>query len=89
MKAPPTVLSPRGVNTLRNFEVSNVATVSVKPSSPAMSGTAVVGVFHDLNLAAALADELVLLRHGRSMAAGPCSDVLKDDLLSAAHGWRC
>ena len=54
----------------------------------ARSGTAIVAVFHDLNLAAALADELVLLEKGRIMASGPAKDVLKDDLLSAAYGCR-
>ena len=54
----------------------------------ARSGAAIVAVFHDLNLAAALADELVLLERGRVMAAGPASEVLKDDLLSAAYGCR-
>lgn len=49
-------------------------------------GMAVVAVFHDLNLAAALADELILLERGRVMAAGPAGKVLKDDLLSAAYG---
>jgi iron complex transport system ATP-binding protein len=50
------------------------------------SGLAVVAVFHDLNLAAALADELVLLERGRVLAAGRAEVVLKDDLLSAAYG---
>ena len=54
----------------------------------ASSGTAIVAVFHDLNLAAALADELVLMEKGRIMAAGPATDVLKDHLLSAAYGCR-
>ncbi len=49
-------------------------------------GMAVVAVFHDLNLAAALADELVLLEGGRVMAAGTAREVLKDDLLSTAYG---
>lgn len=55
----------------------------------ARSGAAIVAVFHDLNfLAAALADQLVLLEKGRIMAAGPPSEVLRDDLLSAAYGCR-
>jgi ABC-type glutathione transport system ATPase component len=54
----------------------------------ACSGTAIVAVFHDLNLAAALADELVLLERSRAMAAGPASEVLRDDLLTAAYGCR-
>jgi iron complex transport system ATP-binding protein len=49
-------------------------------------GLAVVAVFHDLNLAAALADQLVLLAGGRVLAAGRAEDVLRDDLLTAAYG---
>jgi iron complex transport system ATP-binding protein len=54
----------------------------------ARAGAAIVAVFHDLNLAAALVDELVLLEKGRIMASGPARDVLKDNLLSAAYGCR-
>jgi iron complex transport system ATP-binding protein len=54
----------------------------------ARSGTAVVAVFHDLNLAAALADDLILLERGRVRAAGRCANVLKDDLLSEVYGCR-
>ena len=54
----------------------------------ARAGAAVLAVFHDLNLAAALADELVLLERGRVDGRGPAGDVLKDDLLSAAYGCR-
>ncbi|MBX9588508.1 MAG: heme ABC transporter ATP-binding protein [Hyphomonadaceae bacterium] len=54
----------------------------------ARSGTAVVAVFHDLNLAAALSDELILMERGRIVATGPAASVLKDDLLSAAYGCR-
>jgi iron complex transport system ATP-binding protein len=49
-------------------------------------GLAVLAVLHDLNLAAALADDMVLLVRGRVAAAGRVAEVLKDDLLSAAYG---
>jgi iron complex transport system ATP-binding protein len=49
-------------------------------------GHAVLAVLHDLNLAAALADDMVLLARAQVLAAGPVADVLKDDLLSAAYG---
>jgi iron complex transport system ATP-binding protein len=52
----------------------------------ARAGAAVLAVMHDLNLAAALADELALLAHGSVMAAGPPGEVLQDRLLSAAYG---
>ena len=41
---------------------------------------------HDLNLAAALADDMVLLVRGQVAAAGPSARVLQDGLLSAAYG---
>jgi iron complex transport system ATP-binding protein len=49
-------------------------------------GFAVLAVMHDLNLAAALADDLVLLVGGEVTAAGPAGRVLEDGLLSAAYG---
>jgi heme transport system ATP-binding protein len=52
----------------------------------AEAGHAILAVLHDLNLAAALADNLVLMERARVLAAGPPADVLRDDLLSAAYG---
>jgi iron complex transport system ATP-binding protein len=48
----------------------------------------VVGVVHDLNLAARFADHLVLMAHGRVVAAGSSSDVLRPDLVEGAFGIR-
>jgi len=48
----------------------------------------VMGVVHDLNLAARFADHLVLLAHGRVLAAGPPADVLQPDLVEQAFGIR-
>lgn len=45
-------------------------------------------VLHDLNLAARVCDELVLLDHGRTVAAGSCDDVLQPDLLSRVYRVR-
>jgi iron complex transport system ATP-binding protein len=50
------------------------------------AGCAVVVVLHDLNLAATLADELVLLAGGRIAAIGPATSVLQDGPLTAAYG---
>jgi iron complex transport system ATP-binding protein len=49
-------------------------------------GCAVMAVMHDLNLAAALADDMVLLVRGQVVASGPPREVLQDGLLSAAYG---
>jgi energy-coupling factor transporter ATP-binding protein EcfA2 len=43
-------------------------------------------VLHDLNLAAAWADEIVLMNSGRIAARGPPSEIFRDDLLSAVFG---
>jgi iron complex transport system ATP-binding protein len=51
------------------------------------AGRVVVTILHDLNLAAALADHVLLLAGGRVIAAGRPCDVLKDELLSASY--RC
>jgi iron complex transport system ATP-binding protein len=45
-----------------------------------------VGVVHDLNLAARFADQLVLLDHGRVVAAGAPADVLTRDRIRDVFG---
>jgi iron complex transport system ATP-binding protein len=51
-------------------------------------GRAVLAVLHDLNLAAAYADQIVLMSAGRIAASGTAAEVLRDDLLSAVYGCR-
>jgi iron complex transport system ATP-binding protein len=51
-------------------------------------GQVVLAILHDLNLAAAIADHLVLLAAGRVTSGGPPKDVLRDDVLSASYGCR-
>lgn len=52
------------------------------------SGRAVMLVIHDLNLAAAFADEVVLMADGRIVGQGTPDDVLNEDLLSHTFGCR-
>ncbi|MGI9649390.1 MAG: heme ABC transporter ATP-binding protein [Acidimicrobiia bacterium] len=54
----------------------------------AAGGTAVVAVLHDLNLAAAYADRLILLADGSVAAAGTPAEVLEASLLSATYRQR-
>ena len=49
-------------------------------------GTTMVLSTHDLNLAAALCQRVVLLREGRVLAAGPTPDVLTADNIRALYG---
>jgi len=51
----------------------------------ALGGTAIVAVLHDLNLAAAYADWLVLLADGSVAATGTPTEVLNESLLSATY----
>ena len=51
-------------------------------------GVAIGVVLHDLDHAAAVADEIALLAEGRVRAVGPPEDVLTSELLSAAYGIR-
>ena len=51
-------------------------------------GHVVLAILHDLNLAAAIADHLVLLTEGGVARAGPPPEVLRDDILSASYGCR-
>jgi iron complex transport system ATP-binding protein len=48
----------------------------------------VLAILHDLNLAAAVADHLVLLAAGGVVKSGPPKEVLRDDVLSASYGCR-
>ncbi|WP_448213272.1 ABC transporter ATP-binding protein [Colwellia sp. MEBiC06753] len=49
-------------------------------------GITVLASFHDLNLASALSDRLLVLDHGRLVADGAPKQVLNDDLLSTVFG---
>jgi len=51
-------------------------------------GHVVLAILHDLNLAAAVADHLVLLAAGRVARAGSPNEVLRDDVLSKSYGCR-
>ncbi|MGH4031446.1 ABC transporter ATP-binding protein [Actinomycetota bacterium Odt1-20B] len=50
------------------------------------TGTTTLAVLHDLDLAARLCDELVVLHEGRATAAGPALDVLTPGLLRDVFG---
>lgn len=52
----------------------------------AASGLAVCVVLHDLNQAARVADDVILLEAGRVRASGGAADVLRADLLSEVYG---
>ena len=69
-----------------NLDLAHQGLVLEAVRRQASGGTAVLAVMHDLNLAAALADELVLLVGGEIKASGPPRQVLRDGLLSAAYG---
>jgi iron complex transport system ATP-binding protein len=54
----------------------------------ARTGVAVIAVLHDINLAVAVADHLVLLSKGRVVTRGRPADVLDDRTLSAVYGCK-
>ena len=56
------------------------------PSSRPGSNWPVAVVLHDLNLAGAWADELIVLKSGRVLARGAPAAVFNDALLSEAYG---
>lgn len=49
-------------------------------------GTAVLAVLHDLNLASAYCDRLLMMDGGRIVAAGAPTDVVRGDLLTEVYG---
>lgn len=50
-------------------------------------GRTVVGVFHDLNLAAALSDRIMLMDNGKAAADGKAADICRSDALSHVYGF--
>lgn len=50
-------------------------------------GLGVLVITHDLNLAARYADRMVLLHHGRAVASGTPTEVLREELLSEVFEW--
>ncbi|RZL78424.1 MAG: heme ABC transporter ATP-binding protein [Rhodococcus sp. (in: high G+C Gram-positive bacteria)] len=68
------------------LDLGHQETVMRLARSRAEQGTAVVVVLHDLALAAAYADRIVILENGRVAADGPPSDVLSEELLTRVYG---
>jgi len=54
----------------------------------ATDGVTVVAAMHDLALAASHADHVVVLSHGRVVAAGPTAETLTPDLIHEVYGVR-
>ncbi|MEH3148414.1 MAG: hypothetical protein PGN34_24515 [Methylobacterium frigidaeris] len=56
----------------------------------ARRGAAVVAILHDLNLAAAYADALLVMQDGRIVARGAPAAVLRDEVIAGVFGveWR-
>jgi iron complex transport system ATP-binding protein len=54
----------------------------------AVAGDGVVAVVHDLNLAAAYATEVCMMRDGRTVAHGTPHEILTADLVSEVYGYR-
>lgn len=52
----------------------------------AAAGAGVVVVLHDLNQAARVADDVLLLRGGRIVGFGPATDILVPDVIAATYG---
>lgn len=70
-----------------NLDLAHQSLILTEAREQAQDGRAVAVVLHDLNLAAAWADDIVLMSSGRIAARGPPGAIFKDDLLSAA--FRC
>jgi iron complex transport system ATP-binding protein len=71
-----------------NLDPAHQAIVLDRMQQLAGYGWMIVVVLHDLNLAAAWADEVVLMRAGRIFAKGAAASVMTSDHLSAVYGCR-
>jgi iron complex transport system ATP-binding protein len=70
-----------------SLDLSHQSLVLGEARAQADAGRAVAVVLHDLNLAAAWADEIILLGLGKIAARGQPAEIFRDDLLSAV--FRC
>ncbi len=69
-----------------SLDLAHQGAVLSEAQQQARAGRAVLAVLHDLNLAAAFADELVLMSRGQIVAQGTARDVFSDELLSRSYG---
>jgi heme transport system ATP-binding protein len=69
-----------------SLDLSHQGAVLGEARRQAGLGLAVLAILHDLNLAAAYADEIVLMSRGRIRASGGPAEVLRDGLLSEVYG---
>jgi iron complex transport system ATP-binding protein len=67
------------------LDIGHQEQVLALAASLAADGCAVLAVLHDLGLAAAYADRVVLIAGGRVLADGPPRDVLTGDLLTGVY----
>ncbi len=71
---------------LASLDPAHQLDVLARLRNVADQGSGVVLVLHDLHLAARIADDAVLMRGGRVIAAGPADDVLTAPLIAEAYG---
>ncbi|MEG8038553.1 ABC transporter ATP-binding protein [Sphingomonas sp. LR60] len=71
---------------LASLDPAHQLEVGAQLRAVAAGGSGVVLVVHDLNLAARLADDVVLLRDGRVVAAGAADEVLTAALVGETYG---
>lgn len=71
---------------LASLDPAHQLDIGAQLRAVAAAGRGVVLVVHDLNLAARLADDVVLLREGRVVAAGGSSAVLTAPLIRETYG---
>lgn len=69
---------------LANLDPPHARDVLVLLRAAAADGKGVAVVLHQLSAAADVADDVIIMRGGRVIAAGPCADVLLPDTLQAA-----
>ncbi len=68
------------------LDLAHQETVMRLAHAQARSGAAVVVVLHDLGLAAAYSDRVIVLEGGRKVADGPPRTVLTEELLTSVYG---
>ncbi len=69
-----------------HLDVRHQVALLTRARGLAHGGALVAAVLHDVNLASAYADDVVLLRDGRVLGFGPVGEWLREDTLEALYG---
>jgi len=69
-----------------NMDIHHTLHALDRATQRVMSGRTIIGVFHDLNLAAMYCDQLIFMSRGRILKQGKTEDVFREDTIEKTFG---